>query len=84
MVPHLELVIPQNGQYPLVGSVDDVIELHVCVMCTSDENQVCTDNEDDSVDYEQYRQDIQPQMCYGIAYLTLTPPEEAVGTRTSS
>ena len=53
-------------------------------MCTSDENKVCIDNDDDSVDYDHYRHDIQPQMCYGIAYLTLTPPEEAVGTRTSS
>jgi len=86
IVPHLEIELPSSSisNVQSSGSVDDVLELHICVMCTSDENQVCTDNEDDSVDYEQYRQDIQPQMCYGIAYLTLTPPEEAVGTRTSS
>ena len=86
IVPHLEIELSSSSisNVQSSGSVDDVLELHICVMCTSDENQVCTDNEDDSVDYEQYRQDIQPQMCYGIAYLTLTPPEEAVGTRTSS
>jgi len=87
IVPHLELELPsssiknghQSSKLP-----DDAIELHVCVMCTSDENKVCMDYDDDSVDCEHYRHDTQPQMSYGIAYLTLTPPEEAVGTRTSS
>jgi len=88
IVPHLELELPsssiQNDQSSRLLD-DDVIELHICVLCTSDENQVCTDNDaDDSVDDEHYRHDIQPQMCYGVAYLTLTPQEEAVGTRTSS
>ena len=89
IVPHLEIEFPsssiQNGHQSSSRLPDDVIELHVCVMCTSDENQICTDNADnDSIDYEQYRHDIQPQMCHGIAHLTLTPPEEVVGTRTSS
>ena len=44
IVPHLELVIPQNG-HQSSSSVDDMIELHICVMCTSDENQICTDND---------------------------------------
>ena len=92
MVPHLEIELPsssiQNGKHP-TRAVDDVIELHVCVMCTSDENQVCTDNEndnvdDDSVDYEHYRHDSKAQLCYGVAHLTLPPSEAAVGTRTSS
>ena len=84
IIPHFEIELtssPIKNGYQSSQLPDDAIELHVCVMCTSDE-KVCTDNDDDSVDYEQYH-DIQPQMCYGVAHLTI-PPSEAVDTRTAS
>jgi len=89
MVPHLEFELPSssipNGKHP-PRSVDDMIELHICIMCTTDENEKCTyndDDENDSEDYEHYRHDLQSQMCYGVARLSLQP-SESVGTRTST
>ena len=66
-LPHLEAELPSSMQN--VEQSTDVLEFHVCVLCTS----YGGDNDTDSVDdtYCSTTKNIQPQICHGVAHLRL-------------
>ena len=66
-LPHLEAELRSSMQN--VEQSTDVLEFHVCVLCTS----YGGDNDTDSVDdtYCSTTKNIQPQICHGVAHLRL-------------